>query len=159
MPLSNCCPIEEAFIRHNGPMPWTAYRSSQQFCGISQQAVIGWNPNRVLRSTFFQRFVDVRLGKGRISSEPDFLAQLLQPLDLRQQELLPAVGAVNVAWPQLCGNAVSPAVEQEKRVIGGVCCRRSAPALRRPKYRSSPCRVLPGMSAHVLRPLKFVHGS
>src|SRR5665811_1112724 len=87
-------PIKKTLVPHNGLMSRTAYWPSEQLCNVPQQAVIGRNPNRVLRSTLFKRFVDVRLGKGRISSEPDFLAQLLQPFDLRYQKLLPAVGAV-----------------------------------------------------------------
>jgi hypothetical protein len=94
-------------------MSWTAYWPNEQLCNVPQQTVIGGNPNRVLRSTFFQCFVDVRLGKGRVSPEPDLLAQFLQPLNLRQQELLPIVGAVNVARPQFCGHAVAPAIEQQ----------------------------------------------
>jgi hypothetical protein len=84
-------------------MSRTAYWPNEQLCNIPQQTVIGRNPNRVLRATLFQCFVDVRLGKSRIGPEADFLTQLLQPLNLRQQELLPAVGAVNVARPQLGG--------------------------------------------------------
>jgi len=56
----------------------------------------------------FQCFVEVRLRKGGVGPEPDFLAQLLLPLDLRQQELLPPIGAVNVAGAQLRGNTVAP---------------------------------------------------
>jgi hypothetical protein len=88
-------------------MSRTAYWPNEQLCNVPQQTVIGRNPNRVLRSTFFQCFVDVRLGKGRVSPEPDLLAQFLQPFDLRQQEFLPAVGAVNIARPQFCGHAVA----------------------------------------------------
>ena len=40
--------------------------------------------NIVLYSAFFHRLVDLRLGKGRIGPNPDFLAPLLLPLNLRQ---------------------------------------------------------------------------
>src|ERR1039458_9879963 len=58
----------------------------------------------------FQCFVDFWLRKSGISPEPDFLALLPLPFDLRQQKLLPAIGAVNVSWPQLSGHAVALAV-------------------------------------------------
>ena len=46
-------------------------------------AVVGGNPDRVLRPTLFQCFVQVRFRRGRVGPEPDFLAQLLLPFDLR----------------------------------------------------------------------------
>ena len=112
-------PIEKALVPDHGLMSRTAYWPNEQLCNVPQQTVVGRNPNRVLRSTLFQCLIDVRLCKSGINPEPDHLAQFLQPLNLRQQELFPAVGAVNVAWPQLCGHAVAPAIEQEKRVIAG----------------------------------------
>ena len=75
-------------------MSRTTYRSSQQFFDIPRQAVIGRDPNRVLRTTLFQCFVDFWIRKSGISPEPDFLTQLLQPLNLWQQELFPAVSAL-----------------------------------------------------------------
>jgi hypothetical protein len=78
-------------------MSRTAYWPNEQLCNVPQQAVIGRDPNRLLHTTLFQCFVDVRLRKSGISPEPDFLTQILQPLNLWQQELLPAVGTVNVA--------------------------------------------------------------
>ena len=87
-----------------------AYWPNEQLCNVPQQAVIGRDPNRVLRTTLFQCFVDFWLRKSGISPEPDFLALLPLPFDLRQQKLLPAIGAVNVSWPQLSGHAVALAV-------------------------------------------------
>ena len=110
-------------------MSRTAYRPNEQLCNIPQQTVIDRNPNRVLRSTLFECFVDVGLGKGRVGPELDFLAQLLQPFNLRHQELLPIVGAVNVARPQFRGHAVASAIEQQQRVIAGGCIVRVVGAL------------------------------
>ena len=42
----------------------------------------------ILCPTLFECFVDFRLRKGGIGPEPDFLAQFLLPLDLRQQEIV-----------------------------------------------------------------------
>src|ERR1035438_2032830 len=82
-------PIKKTLVPHNGLMSRTAYWPNEQLCNVPQQAVIGRNPNRVLRSTLFQCFVDVRLGKGRISPEPDFLAQFLQPIHGRPSQPTP----------------------------------------------------------------------
>jgi hypothetical protein len=40
-------------------------------------------------------------------------------LDLRQQQFLPALGAVDIAGAQFCRQAVAFAVEQQQRVIAG----------------------------------------
>jgi len=47
-----------------------------------------------------------------VGSEDHFLASLLLPLDLRQQQFLLAFGAGNVAGAQLRGEAVAFAIEQ-----------------------------------------------
>ncbi len=69
-----------------------------------------------------------RGGTG-LSVEPHFLAQFPQPLNLRQQELLPIVGAVKLARPQFCGHAVAPAVEHRQRVMADGCLVRVEGAL------------------------------
>jgi len=47
------------------------------------------------------------------------LAQLLLPLDLRKQDFLPILGAVDVSGPQLRYQAVALAAEQQQRVMAG----------------------------------------
>jgi hypothetical protein len=39
--------------------------------------------------------------------------------NLGQQQFLPAFGAVDIAWPELGGQAVALAVEQQQRMITG----------------------------------------
>jgi uncharacterized membrane protein YeaQ/YmgE (transglycosylase-associated protein family) len=41
------------------------------------------------------------------------------PFDLRQQHVLPAVGAMNVSGTQLHSQTVTLAIEQQQRVIAG----------------------------------------
>ena len=48
---------------------------------------------------FFQRLVQLRLGKGGVGAEHHLLAQQLLAFNLGQQQFLPALGAGNVARP------------------------------------------------------------
>jgi hypothetical protein len=61
----------------------------------------------------------LRLGEGRVGPKHHFLAQLLLPLDLRQQHVFPAIGTVHITGPQLGGQTVALAAEQQERVIAG----------------------------------------
>src|SRR5208337_4125473 len=74
-------------------------RQGQQLRDVPFQVAVGRNANGVFHALFLQRLVDLRPGKGRITPGGDLLSHLLLPLDLRQQELLPAFGAVRVAGP------------------------------------------------------------
>jgi hypothetical protein len=65
---------------------------------VPLQVVVGGKAERLLHVAFFQRLVELRLGKGRVTTEDYLLAPLLLPLDLWQQQF-PAVGAVNIAGP------------------------------------------------------------
>ena len=52
-------------------------------------------------------------------AEHGFLAQLLLPLHLGEQEFFPIVGTVDVAGPELRRQTVTLTVEQQQRVITG----------------------------------------
>ena len=155
--------IEEALVPHDWFVSRTAHRPSQQLFNITHQAVVGRNPNRVLRSTLFECFVDVRLRKGGIGPGPNFLAQLLLPLDLRQQELLPTNRRCKRCRSCSCAATQSPdrrtAAAGGSRSICSVCCRRSVPARRRPESRCCPYLAPPATTTPVLRPLQSVPGS
>ena len=49
----------------------------------------------------------------------NLFALRLLPVDLRQQEFLPTVGAVDIAGTQLGGQTVAFVVEQQQRIITG----------------------------------------
>jgi hypothetical protein len=66
---------------------------------------------RVLHVPFFQRLIQLRLGKGRIGAEDHLFAQRLLAFNLWQQQSLPARGAMDVAGPQLGGEAVAFTIE------------------------------------------------
>ena len=56
-----------------GPPHW----ARQQFFNVTQQAVIRRKPNRIFRSPFFQRFVDLRFGKRGIGPKRHFFTPLV----------------------------------------------------------------------------------
>ena len=80
---------------------------------LQLQALVGRNANGVLYSAFLRSLINFRLGKGRIAPEGDLLARSLLALDLRQQELIPVLGAVHVAGTQLGSKAITMTVEQK----------------------------------------------
>src|ERR1035441_3707509 len=86
---------------------------------MSRSRPFGRNADSVLHASRLQRLVDLRLGEDRVGAKHDFLAQLLLPLDLGQEQFFPVVGTVDVAGPQFCRQAVALAVEQQQRVIAG----------------------------------------
>ena len=65
------------------------------------------------------RLVDLRPGEGRVAAEGHLLALRLLPVDLGQQQFLPAVGTVDVARAQFRRQAVALVVEQQQRMIAG----------------------------------------
>lgn len=58
-------------------------------------------------------FVDHRFGKSSRRTKDHLFTQFLLPLDFRQQQLLPVVGTVDVAGPQLGSQTVPVAIEQQ----------------------------------------------
>ena len=85
--------------------------SIDQFPSRPLQVLVGRNTDGVLHAPAFQRLVNLWLGEGGVGSKRHFLAQLLLPLDLRQQKFLPALCAVHVAWTQLCRQTIAVSVE------------------------------------------------
>jgi len=65
------------------------------------QVVVGRYPDGILHAPLFERFVNLRLGKGRVGPERNFLVHPLLPLDLWHQQLFPALRTVNVARTEL----------------------------------------------------------
>ena len=73
----------------------------QQFPNVPLQMVVGPKADRILHVPFFERFVQLRLGKGRVGPEDYLLAQRLLAFNLGQQQFLPAVRAMDVAGRSL----------------------------------------------------------
>jgi len=93
-----------------------AHGPSQQLRDVPLQTVIGRQPDGALHAPLFQRRVDLRFGKGGVGPEHHLLALLLLPIDLRQQQFFPAVGAVD----SVCGPATGVAgPELDRQPIPG----------------------------------------
>ena len=84
-----------------GLLAGSSYRAWQQFGNISFQIVVGRYPNGIVHAALFQCLINLRLRKGHVGSERNFLSRRLLPLDLGQQEIFPTLSAVHIAWPQL----------------------------------------------------------
>src|SRR5450759_442583 len=106
--------VEEAFVPDHRLVAWSSHWPRQQLRDVALQAVVGRDADGVLRAPLLQRFVDLWLGEGCVGPKHHLLAQLLLPLDLRQQELLPTLGAVHVAGPSLGCQTITLAVEQQQ---------------------------------------------
>ena len=91
--------IEKAFESKHRLVAWPSHWPRQQLPDVPLQIVVRWKADRVLHVTVFQRLVELRLGKGRVTTEDHLLAPRLLPLDLGQQQFFPTVGAVDVAGP------------------------------------------------------------
>ena len=109
--------IAEALVAHQGLATRPARRAKQDVFDRQFQALVGRNANGVLHSAFLRKLINLRLGKGRIAPEGDLFARSLLALDLGQQQLLPVLSAVHVAWTQLRRQAIPMLVEQQQRVV------------------------------------------
>jgi len=99
--LPTRCLIEKALVPHHRLVARPSHWPGQQLPNVPLQIVVGGKADRVLHVAFFQRRVHLRLGKGRIGPKNYLLAQRLLALNLGQQQFFPAVGAMDVAGPQL----------------------------------------------------------
>src|ERR1022692_4864330 len=109
--------VEKALVPDHGFMTGPSYRPRQQLVDVPLQIAVGRDADGVLRAPLLQRFVDLRLGEGRVGPKHHLFAQLLLPLNLGKQQLFPAVGAVHFAGPQLRSKTVALAAEQQQWVI------------------------------------------
>src|SRR5262249_37414771 len=89
----------------------------QQLRNLTLQVVVSRKADRVLCLSLLDRLVDLRLGEGGVTAEGHLLALRLLPVDLGQQQFLPALCAVDVAWAQLRRQAVAVTIEQEQWMI------------------------------------------
>ncbi len=94
-----------------------SHRPRQQLHNAPLQVVVRGNANGVLHAPLFQSLVDLRFGKRRVRPESNLLALRLLTLDLRQQKLIPAFGAVHIARTQLRRQAVAVTIEQKQRMV------------------------------------------
>src|SRR5713226_2366176 len=93
--------VEKPLVFDQGLLAGSSYRAWQQFGNTSFQIVVGRYPNDIVHAALFQCLINLRLRKGHVGSERNFLSRRLLPLDLGQQEIFPTLSAVHIAWPQL----------------------------------------------------------
>src|SRR6266851_10347227 len=98
-PASNSLPDREPLEPHHRLVAWPAHWPRQQLHNVPLQIVVRGKADRVLDLPFFQRLVQLRLGKGSVGAEDYLLAQPLLAFNLRKQQFLPALGTVDVARP------------------------------------------------------------
>ena len=101
--LPCCLPACRLVEKAVEPDQWFAVRPSywpgQQLGYVLLQIVVSRKANCILRIAFFQGLVELRLGEGGIASEGTLFALRQLPVNLGQQQFLPAIGAVNFAGP------------------------------------------------------------
>jgi len=91
------------------PSNWPRQRAPD----VPLHMVVGRKADRIFHVPFFERFVQLRLGKGRIGPKDYLLAQRLLAFNLGQQQFLPAGGAMDVAGPQFGGEALKYSVDSD----------------------------------------------
>ena len=79
---------------------WPSHRSGQEVLDLLVQDVVGRNPHGVEDSVLLQVFVDVGPREGGIGAEVKLPALVLVPVDDWFEQVLPAVGRVDVNRPQ-----------------------------------------------------------
>jgi hypothetical protein len=81
------------------------------------QVLVGRDADGVAHAACLQRLVNLRPCKGGVGPERDVLPLGLLAVDLRQEQLVPVIGAGDVPRPQLRRQAVAVIVEQKQRVV------------------------------------------
>jgi hypothetical protein len=107
----------EAAVTDQRRVTRSAARSRKQILDLPLQYVIGWQPDRVAHPTAFQRVVDPGPGERSVRPDHDPVSASAVPINDGQQDLVPSLGAVDVARSEFRGEAVAVGVEYEERVI------------------------------------------
>jgi len=109
--------VPKALVPDHRLVTGSSYGPRQQLRDVPLQAVIGRDPDGVPHIPLFQGLVDLRFGEGSIGAKDHFLALFLLPLDLWQEHVVPVLGAVDVARPQLRRQTVAIPIEQQQWMI------------------------------------------
>jgi hypothetical protein len=109
--------IPEAFVPDERRAAGPTRRPKQEVFDRQFQILVGWDANRVLDAACLQRLVDRRPRKGGVGPECHALALGLLAFNLRQEQLVPVVGAGDVARSQLGRQTVAVIVPWQRRLI------------------------------------------
>ena len=107
--------MEENHRLPGGPSNWPGH----EVVYLPVQVVVRLEPDGVEDGVILQVLVDVGRGEGRVPPQVELLVHVLVPVNYGGEELPPAVGRVDVAWPQDRPLAVPEIVEAEERVLAG----------------------------------------
>ena len=120
---SGCLPtfglVQEPLVLDLRFLAGPSHRALQQLFNVPLQVFVGCYPDGILHTPLLQRFVNLRLGKGRVSPKRDFFPHQLLAFDLRQQKLFPSLRAVDIASTELGRQTIAASIEQKHRMITG----------------------------------------
>ena len=109
--------ILKASVPDQRSVAGSAAGSDKQIFDGPLQDVIGWEADRVPHPPPFQRFVEGGQRKGGVGADNDGLALRAVPVNDGKEHFVPPVRAVDVARPELGGQAVAVLVENKQRMV------------------------------------------
>ena len=112
--------ITEVVIEDEGLLRGPLGRPYQQVRYFPLKHFVCWKSYGVADMPCLQVLVKLRLGKGGVGSKQKPHRHLHVALHDRLDEFLPAIGAMDLAWPENCSFTVSELVEAEQGVIAHV---------------------------------------
>src|ERR1039458_2902558 len=72
--------VREALVAHQWLAAGPSRGPEQDLGNLPLQALVGWNADRIKHAALLPRFLDLRVGKGRVRPESNFLALRLLTL-------------------------------------------------------------------------------
>ena len=109
--------VLEAAVADERRVTRSATGPGEQVLDLPLQDVVGRQPDRVAHSAAFQRLVERRQSERGVRADHHGLPAPTVAINDGQEDLIPALGAVDVARPEFHGQAVALWVEDEERVI------------------------------------------
>lgn len=105
--------VLEAAVADQRRVARSAAWPRQQILDLTLQHIIGRQPDRVVHPAAFQSLVD--LGPGERGARPDYhpLSASAVPINDGQQDLVPSLGAMDIARSEFRDEAVALGVEDE----------------------------------------------
>jgi len=106
----------EAFCQESGAVGNGYY--SRGLDGLFRRSpLVSRKPDGIADVLWLQVFVYLWPGEGSVTSEQQTSPSLLVSPHNRPQDLLPALSAMHIAWPQHCPLTITELVENEERII------------------------------------------
>ena len=109
--------ILEASVADQRGMAWSAAGPGEQVLDGPFQHIVGREADGVRHAPSLQRLVEGWDGKGRIGSDDDGLPPGPVPVNDGQEHVVAPLNTVDVARPELGGQAVPALVEDQQRMV------------------------------------------